>query len=375
MPNETGGLDDLKKNDIENVFSYTLNKFETTDEFLNAFKPTLEQLYNVKDYNGGWNSEAIDKAVQNYIDKTDAIKADYEAKKWVKIAGSSITIVGSVMSFTPLAPIGWGLAGTGTAVNAITDVVDLVDNSKQKAWESAKNTLRDYVNNPFQETTFKVVYDNLMETFRNIKSKVAIDDYSILLQGLGWNYFVFRKEGMSNEDAINQLRKTLELFRTQRYTLSTELRAGQESAINDIRNIIEPSSDSLLQTAGSLALIGLAAGVAIGTMTAGVNLASSTFRYAENIARGLVRIGSYTSRAVNIMVTLGPYVAIIGGVASIIFDVIALNKLDETFKPYYEYKDKCVELLNKYKEEYMKNNDIIVEMIRFMNEDKKEKES
>jgi hypothetical protein len=366
------GLDVLSKIEVENVFGYTLKKYDSTKEFLNAFEPILKRLYELQDYDGGWNKNSIDNAVAVYFSKTDAIKSDFEAKKIVKITGSSVSIIGGVLSFTPFAPIGWGLLGLGSATNAVTDVVDLSDRSKQNAWETAKNTLQDFVDNPFQGTNFKVVYDSLMDTFTKIKTKVPQDDYSILLQGLGWNYFAFRKEGMSHDDAINELHVTLDLFRTQRYIISDDLKKGVGSAIQHIQNTIVPSCNSLLSAAGALAMLGLSAGISIGAITQGITIASATFSYAEAIAKGLLHIGNFATKTFNFLMNYGPAIAIVGGVASIVFDSMALAHIDETFKPYYEYGTTCKSLIDQYEVEYKKDNEVIREMIRFMVEKKDE---
>lgn len=364
MPN----LTELGQRDVENVFSYTLQK-TTVDTLLNAFKETFKLLYDVKDYKGDWQTGAIDAAVKNYVAKTDAIKEDYRAKKITHLTASSVTVVGGILSFTPLAPIGWGMLGLGSATNAITDVVDLVDSSKQKDWNSAKDVLKGFVENPFEGTTFKIVYERLMTSYAEIRNYVAIDDYSIILQGLGWNYFVFRKHGKSHEEAMQELHTTLDFFRTKRYTISTDLKLGKQGAIQDIQNQIKASAKDLLSTAGALAMMGLAAGVSITAITAGINIASATFRFAEGIARGLLAIGNFATRAFNTMLTVGPGIAIVGGIVSIVVESIALANIDETFKPYYDFKDECMKLLDKSRVDYLKNNDIIIEMIKFINEE------
>lgn len=363
------GLIDLSQKEVENVFSYTLQKIKT-DDLLDAFKGTLKQLYDVEDYKGGWQSNAMYAAANNYIAKTDAIKKDYKDKRITHIAASSVNIVGGILSFTPFAPIGWGLLGLGTATNAATDVVDLLDRSKQNDWNSAKDALKNFVENPFQGTTFELVYQSLMTTYAKIRNFVATDDYSILLQGLGWNYFVFRKGGKSHEEAIQQLKTTLEFFRTHRYTISTDLKLGKQNAIQDIQNQIKPSFQNLAANVGALAMIGLAAGISISAITAGINIASATFKFAEPLARGLLAIGNFAARALDVMLKAGPVVAIVGGVLSVVFEAIALANIDETFKPYYDFKDECVKLLDEYKIEYEKNDAIIVEMIKFMKETK-----
>lgn len=262
------------------------------------------------------------------------------------------------------------MLGLGTATNAVTDVVDLLDRSKQNDWNSAKDALRGFVEVPFKGTTFEIVYKSLMTSYAKIRSSVSTDDYSILLQGLGWNYFVFRKDGKSHEKAIQELKTTLELFSTYRYTISTDLKLGKQSAIQDIQNQIKPSFNNLLSNVGALAMMGLAAGLSISAITAGIKIASATFNFAETIAHGLLAIGNFATRSLNFMLKAGPAVAIVGGVISIVFDAIALANIDETFKPYYDFKDECVKLLDQYRVEYLKNDQIIVEMIKFMKEKK-----
>jgi hypothetical protein len=366
------GLTDLSRQDVENVFSYTLQKI-TTDDLLDAFKETFKQLYDVREYEGGWQTNAINAAVNDYIAKTDAIKEDYRAKKITHITASSVTVVGGVLSFTPLAPVGWALAGLGTATNAVTDVVDLADKSKQNHWNTAKDTLRGFAEDPFQGTTFKIVYQSLMTSYTKIREHVSPSDYSILLQGMGWNYFVFRKHGMLHEEAVQELKDTCELFRTRRYKISTDLKMGDENAIQNIQNKIQPSCNSLLKTAGALAMMGFSAGVSIAAITAGIGIASATFRFAEGIARGLLAIGNIANYSLNMMLKLSPAISIVGGLVSIVFDSIALADIDKTFKPYYDFKDECVKLLDQSSVEYKRNNPMIVEMIQFMNEEKKEK--
>lgn len=363
-------LNELSQKDVENVFSYTLKKM-TVEELLDAFKETFKQLYNLNGYEGGWQSNAIDAAVKNYIAKTDAIKEDYRAKKIIHIQASSMTIVGAILSFTPLAPVGWGLAGAGTATNAITDVVDLLDKSKQENWNIAKDKLKSFVEDPYQGTTFKIVYQSLMTSYAKIRQRVSVDDYSILLQGLGWNYFLFRKHGMSHEDVVEkELKGMLELFRTEKYTISDDLRMGDTEAIQNIQNKIKPSCDSLLRTLGTLGMIGFASGLSIAAITMGIKIASGTFRFAETIAKGMLAIGNVASASLNLMLKYAPVVSIIGGVVSIVFSAIDLANIDKVFKPYYDFKDECVKLLDESRIQYLRNNDVIVEMIKFMNEEK-----
>jgi len=367
-------LESLAGEDPEVTIVYVLRKVKIAD-LLDAFENTFKQLYDSKDYKGDWKTDAITAAVNDYVAKTDAVKQDYRDKKIVTITGSSMVVVGGILSFTPLAPIVWGLAGAGTAMNSVTNVVDLADRSKQNAWESAKNKLKDFVENPFQGTTFKVIQESLMASYAKIKNYVSPDDYSILLQGLGWNYFAFRKEGKSHEDAMKMLHDNLEFFRTNRFTISTDLRLGDENAIQDLQGKIAPSFNSLLGTAGALVMIGISAGVSISAITAGISIASATFRYAETIARGLLAIGNFASASLNIMFRFGPAISAIGGVVSIVFDSIALANLDKTFKPYYDFKDTCVRMLDESRTAYLKENDVIVEMLEFINADKKDLQS
>lgn len=362
----SGLMDLASKDDVETIFSFILRKI-TVDDLLNAFQETFKLLYDVKDYEGGWHSDAINAAIDNYKNKTDAIKADYRDKKITRLTGSSVTVVGGILSFTPLAPIGWGMVALGSATNTVTEVVDLADRSKQNAWNSAKDALKGFIEDPYQGTEFQTVYQSLMTSFAKIREHVATDDYSILLQGLGWNYFVFRKHGKSHEEAVQELKTTLNLFRIHRYTISTDLKSGKPDAINDIQNTIKASFSSLLSTAGALAMMGLAAGVSFSAITLGIGIASATFRFAETIARGLLAIGNVASKTLDIMFKFGPAIAAVGGVVSIVFDSIALDHIDETFKPYYDFMDNCRKLLKQYEDEYSKNNGMIAEMIKFIN--------
>lgn len=74
------GLNDLAKAGVENIFSYTLAKFYSVDEFLKKFESILKKLYDHKNYKGGWNQNKIDDILHEYK-KTDAIKKDYKDKK------------------------------------------------------------------------------------------------------------------------------------------------------------------------------------------------------------------------------------------------------------------------------------------------------
>lgn len=285
-----------------------------------------------------------------------------------------MTIAGGILSFTPFAPIGWGLLGAGGAMNAITDVVDLADKSKQKAWEIAKKNLQAYVDNPFENTDFKDIYDGLIATYTSIKEKISNEDYTIILQGMGWNYFLFRSQCKTHEEAIQMLKTTLELFKTKRYTISTALKTGNKDAIKEIQNEIAVSSNDLLITAGALGLIGISAGIGIGAVVAGINIANAAFRGAETIAHALLSIGNFAMRSFNFMMKAGPVIAIVGGVIAIVLDSKAIHDIDNTFKPYYDYKTECENLIKEYKREYDKTNAAISGMYEFLMEDKSNKE-
>lgn len=369
------GLDDLAKKDVENIFSYVLSKYPSVNDFLMNFDTILKKLYEHKDYKGGWDQTKVDGLLREYEKRTDAIKKDYQDKKIVHITGSVITTIGGVISLplSPLAPIGWGLVGIGSAMSSITDVVDLADKSKQKAWERAKNNLQDYVENPFANTTFKDVYDGLMRTFKSVKDKISNEDYTVILQGLGWNYFLFRSQNKSHEESIGMLTDVLELFRTHRYTISTDLKTGKREAIEEIKYEVEKSSNSILMTAGVLGLMGLSAGLGVGALIAGCNIAGAAFRGAETIAHCLLYVGNFAMRNLNSLIKAGPYLAIIGGAASIVLDAMALNNIGETFKKYYDYKTECEKIINQYKVDYEKTNDAICGMYKFLTEDRSQK--
>lgn len=367
------GLKDLAKKDVENIFSYVLSKYPSVNDFLMNFDTILKKLYEHKDYTGGWDQKKVDGLLREYEKRTDAIKKDYKDKKIVHLTGSSMTIIGGILSFTPIAPVGWGLLGAGGAMNSITDVVDLADKSKQKAWERAKNNLQDYVENPFANTTFKDVYDELMRTFNLVKDKISNEDYTVILQGLGWNYFLFRSQNKSHEESIGMLTDVLELFRTHRYTISTELKTENINAIEEIKYDIEKSCNSILMAAGALGLIGFSAGLSIGALIAGYNIAGAAFRGAETIAHCLLSIGNFAMRNLNFPMKAGPAIAIVGGICSIALDATALKNIDKTFQKYYDYKTECEKIINQYKVDYEKTNDAICGMYKFLTEDRSQK--
>ncbi len=368
------GLNDLSKKEVENVFSYTLSKYDSLDEFLDKFKEVLSKLYEHKDYKGGWDDQKIDPLLNEYEKKTDAIKKDYRDKKIVKLTGSSVNIIGGILSFTPFAPIGWGLLGIGSGMTAITDVVDLADKSKQNAWAKAKNALCGYVENPFKDTAFQDIYESLIKTYKAVTDKISNDDYSVILQGMGWNYFLFRSNGKSHEEAIELLKDVLVLFKTKRYTISTELRLGDSNAIKDIQLQVTSSANSLYTQVGALGMIGIMAGIGATTTLAGIRVAGLAFSYAENIAHCLLVIGNGSMRFIAFMTKVSPAIAVVGGVTSIVVNSIALHNLEQTFKPYYDFKDECKKLYDSYKDEYKKTDAAITAMYQFMNEHASQKE-
>lgn len=75
------GLNDLSKASVENIFSFALSKYCNVDEFLEKFESILKQLYEHKNYKGGWNQSKIDDILNEYVKKTNAIKKDYKDKK------------------------------------------------------------------------------------------------------------------------------------------------------------------------------------------------------------------------------------------------------------------------------------------------------
>lgn len=368
------GLNDLAKKDVENVFTQVLNKFENVDDFLNIFEDVLRNLYNHKDYKGGgWNQDKIDNLLRDYEKRTDAIKKDYRDKKIVHLTGSSVTVVGGILSMTPLAPVGWGLVAAGSSMSAVTDIVDLADKKKQKAWEEAKTALKDYVEHPFRDNDFNDIYDGIIKAFLSIENKIANDDFTVVLQGLGWNYFLFRSQGYDHDVSINRLKDICELFRTHRYTISTKLRNRNGDAIKDVQNTVTASCNDLVQSVAALGLIGISAGIGVGAVVAGINVANMAFRSSEALAHVLLSIGNGALRFVNTMSKVAPVLAIVGGVASIVINSKAIHDIDKTFKTYYDFKDECERFLNQCREEYEKTDVAIKEMYKFMTEDKSEK--
>lgn len=259
-------------------------------------------------------------------------------------------------------------------MTAITDVVDLADKSKQNAWDKAKNALCGYVENPFKDTAFQDIYESLIKTYKSVTDKISNDDYSVILQGIGWNYFLFRSNGKSHEEAIELLKDVLDLFKTKRYTISTELKLGDSNAIKDIQLQVSSSASSLYTKVGALGMIGIMAGIGVSTTLAGVKVAGLSFSYAEKIAHCLLSIGNGSMRFIAFMTKIAPAIAIVGGVASIVMDSIALHNLEQTFKPYYDFKDECKKLYDSYKDEFKKTDAAITAMYQFMNEDASQKE-
>lgn len=368
------GLNDLSKKDVENVFSYTLSKYDSIDNFLDKFKNVLGKLYEYKNYKGGWNEDKINTLLYDYGKRTDSIKKDFRDKKIVHLTGSSVTVVGGILSYTPLAPVGWGLLGIGGSMNAITDVVDIADKRKQNAWKQAKENLQAYVENPFNGTAFEDIYRSLIETYLSVKNNISNSDYTVILQGLGWNYFLFRSQGKNHEEAVMVLKDVLKLFKTHRYTISTELKNRNPDAIKNIQEQVSTSCSELLVKIGTLGIIGLSAGIGIGATLAGINIASLAFRHAESIAVFLLGIGNGAMRFLSFMQKSAPAIAIVGGIASIVMDSIAIHNIDKTFEPYYAFKDECRDLFDKYKDEYKKTDVAICGMYKFINESMEEKE-
>ena len=121
-------------------------------------------------------------------------------------------------------------------------------------------------------------------------------------------------------------------------------------------------------------MIGIMAGIGATTTLAGIRVAGLAFSYAENIAHCLLAIGNGSMRFIAFMTKVSPAIAVVGGVASIVVNSIALHNLEQTFKPYYDFKDECKKLYDSYKDEYKKTDAAITAMYQFMNEHASQKE-
>lgn len=75
------GLNDLSKKDVENVFSYTLSKYDSIDNFLDKFKNVLGKLYEYKNYKGGWNEDKINTLLYDYGKELILSKRILETRK------------------------------------------------------------------------------------------------------------------------------------------------------------------------------------------------------------------------------------------------------------------------------------------------------
>ncbi len=114
--------------------------------------------------------------------------------------------------------------------------------------------------------------------------------------------------------------------------------------------------------------------IGVSATLASIKVAGLTFGHAENIAHSLLAIGNGSMRFLSLMTKVSPAIAIVGGVMSIIVDSIAIHNLNQTFKPYYDFKNQCKELYDSYKDEYKKTDAAITTMYQFMREDASQKE-
>jgi hypothetical protein len=363
------GLNSLSKHDVENLFSTTLKKFGSVDEFLDVFKDLLETLYQHADYKGAYDSKKFENLATTYKKCTDSIKKDYRDEKIVHITGSTVTTLGGVIALTPVAPLGWVLSAMGSCMTTVTDIVRLKDDTKQKKWQASKEALYNYVNNPFEGTEFAIIYSSIIDAFSKIKDDVAMNDFTVLIQGMGWNYFLFRKT-MTADAALQNLKEVLELFRTNQYMISTELMNNDETAVKDIQATVNATAGvNFTSGLGVLGMIGISAGIGVGATLAGMEVAKFALNGADKIAQGLLSIGRFSLKIFVTMKKVAPALAIVGGVISIIIEAKALKKIDETFEPYYKFLDECQDAYDKYKDSFDTTDKSIRKMYEYMKED------
>lgn len=366
------GLDDLTKQQVDDTITYCLiNKYDKdVDAFLNDFKDILEKLFQASDYRSTpWDDRKANDLLANYRSRTDAVKQDYRDKKIVKVTGSTaMTLGGFLMFFPPLLPIGCAAVGAGTLLNAGTEIAELTDKHLQEQWLKAKNDLFAFVQNPLKDYPLGPIYQLLLEKYDAVEGKVSRGDFTVIIQALGWNYFLFRREGKSAQEALQMLHKVLELFATRRYVITDELRQKNEEAIEDIQQQVMKTAElSGLEMAGTLAMIGISAGISAGLLMLSQFTAGLAVTFADALTTVLVRLSNFALRTFKAMKTLAPGMVIVAGLVSLVMNSVALANIDETFQPYYDFYDVCQKRIGECKTAYNEVETAVSGMMAFMN--------
>ena len=350
------------------------------------FDPLLKALFKIHDYKanhkaGSLISKRARNAISHYKSCTDDIKEEFRVAKIAKISSQSVTVVGGVLSFTPLAPLGWFMLGTGIAATATTDIVRSVDRRKENKWLKARDNLADAMLNPFDGTKFEKIYNAIHNSYEQIPHGVlASQDFATLLQCLGINYFIFREKGMNHGQAMEELMEVLNFFEQNNLMVSDDghmiINGHDDKKPVDLTNLEnfggklqaqKYSLKNVMQLTAVMATAGILAGVALGGLAISAQLATIL----PNLAHALYSLGSFSASAFEALARAGPALAIIGGIVGIIIDAMALANIDATFQPYYDYADKCDKLLKDRNEEAMQMDKHFAMLFEAMNTPRK----
>jgi len=376
----------LAKADVTDVISAVLGKYrhdgksvsEAVDTLIGCFAECLKEIYDCKDYKGDWKNDEVVKSKDRCIKATDALYNDFKTKKIVHISGASLSTIGGILALTPLAPIGWSMMAAGCVTTAVTDVIDVADKSLQKSWKKAKDELKELVENPFKGDDFEKIHKSLMKCWESLEGKLALDDFPVVLQGIGWNYFNARKEGLSHTKAMAHLKEVLHWFWQKRIKISDKMKLKDKDTIKDVQlnfGAIEGGKLKGTQVqVGALVMFGFCAGISFLTITSGMKLIGSSIKFLSVLGKFFMTMGKWLGQMARFVAKIGPAIAILAGLAVIVMDAVALANIDDHFKPYYDFADACMEHLKFNEAEYNKNSPALVEMFKYLNSDKAELE-
>lgn len=368
------GLIDISKEDAKDILRFVLGEYKSygnnyIDLFLEDYSDLLQKLYDT-DYSSNidFDSKSME-LINEYHNATDALKKDYRDKRIVKLTGASVSTVGGVLAFTPLAPIGWVAMGIGGIMNTTTDIIDVADKNKQNKWNTAKEALYSFAQNPFKDTAFGAVYDALTSTFnkQRVKETATLPNFSVIVQILGCNYFLSRKENSSHTEAIQKLKNILEFYATSKYDFSL-IKSGSKDSIKDLQDFISNQGQPSYVVIGTLITAGILSGITISSMLLGIRIAAINLTLMDSLAHCLLRFGDFTLKALNSFTKVAPVIVIVAGVTEIVLDSIDLAKIDEKFKPYYDFENDCKKAIDEVKDAYHADNAAITEIYKFIND-------